>query len=125
MKALLFEPGKAPEIVEAESFEDLLGGEIETLWPFEDLDVCLVLLNDREELEVNRVLFGRTIRGPFFVAGFTDDYEDISEQGAEIVEPFFSYAEGEDMDDPCEEVFGHIRIVDEETFYRELKEEII
>lgn len=118
--------------MELESFEDKLGGEIETLWPFGDLDVCVVALCEREDLEPNRVLFGRTIRGPFFVAGFTDEYEDLSESDAEKVEGFFVLAEeerGKEPADPFEEdaqeekSFSHIQIVDEETFYRMLKEE--
>ena len=132
MKALFFDPGRSPEIVELESFEDKLGGETEALWPFGDLDVCVVALFEREDLEPNRVLFGRTIRGPFFVAGFTDEYEDLSESDAEKVEGFFVLAEeerGKEPTDPFEEdaqeekSFSHIQIVDEETFYRMLKEE--
>lgn len=132
MQALLFETGKPPEIVEAEDLADLLGGEIEILWPFEDMDLCLVLLFDREEMEPNRALYERTIRGPFCVARYQDDFEDISEGDAEAVEGFFSYAEEEpsaDLPDPFledaqeEEAYGTIQIVDEETFYQNLMEE--
>ena len=132
MRALFFDPGRSPEIVELESFEDKLGGEIETLWPFGDLDVCVVALCEREDLEPNRILFGRTIRGPFFVSGFTDEYEDLNESDAEKVEGLFVLAEEEYREEPAdpfeedaqeEKTCGHIQIVDEETFFRMLKEE--
>ena len=118
--------------MELESFEDKLGGEIETLWPFGDLDVCVVALCEREDLEPNRILFGRTIRGPFFVSGFTDEYEDLNESDAEKVEGLFVLAEEEYREEPAdpfeedaqeEKTCGHIQIVDEETFFRMLKEE--
>lgn len=133
MKALYFEPGQSPEIVEAGSFEEQLGGAVETLWPFQDLDVCLILLCDREDLEPNRVLFERILRGPFFMAGFREDYEDLPESDAEKVEGFFTLAEeecGKEPADPFEEdvqeeeACGHVQIVDEETFYRNIMEEI-
>ena len=132
MRALLFETGKPPEIVEAEDLADLLGGGIEILWPFEDLDLCLVLLCDREEMEPNRVLYERILRGPFCVARYQDDFEDISEEDAQSVEGLFSYAEEWGWDEPPdpfledaqeEEAYGTIQIVDEETFYQNLMEE--
>ena len=134
MKALGFYPGKGPEIVEVGSFEEQLGGAIETLWPFKDLDVCLVVLCDREEMESNRILYGRTIRGPFFVARCNEDFLDIREEDIAAVEGLFSFAEPDtwarNPPDPFEEdvqeeeAIGHIQIVDEETFYRKIKEEI-
>ena len=118
--------------MELESFADKLGGEIETLWPFGDLDICVVALCEREDLEPNRILFGRTIRGHFFVSGFTDEYEDLNESDAEKVEGLFVLAEEECREEPAdpfeedaqeEKTCGHIQIVDEETFFRMLKEE--
>lgn len=133
MQALYYEPGRAPEMIDAGSFEEKLGGETEVLWPFKELDVCLVMLCDRERQEPNRVLFGRTICGPFFIAGYKDDFNDLSESDAAAVEGFFYFAEERyrkrsfdplEEDASEEEYSGHIRIVDEETFYRMIKEDI-
>ena len=128
MKALYYAPGKAPELFDVSDPEEFLGGEIETFWPFDDLEVCFIILCDQEE--PNRELPGRIICGPFLVAG--DDFTDISDEDAAAVEASLTWAEQVweptetdpfEEDAQEEESFGTIQIVDEETFYQSLKGE--
>lgn len=54
MKALYFEPGEPAEIMEADDFEEILGGPVDYFWPFKDEMICAVVLADREGLQPNR-----------------------------------------------------------------------
>lgn len=130
MKALYFKPYEAVETVDVDDFDEILGGPVDTFWPFENSDICLVALADREDLAPNRTFdeFG-TIRGPFLVVGYHDDFDDLTDEEVAKVESDAEFAEEEyetDDYDPFEEDaqeeedYCGVRIVDEDEFYEEI-----
>lgn len=92
MKVLLIKPGKKPEIVDIEpgleSLQKIVGGNIQVVYPFEDL-VGLVV-NDEgkiEKLPLNRALRDDTgemydiVAGNLLVVGLTeDDFGSLSDE---------------------------------------------
>lgn len=105
MKVLLIKPGKKPEIVDIEpgleSLQKIVGGNIQVVYPFEDL-VGLVV-NDEgkiEKLPLNRALRDDTgemydiVAGNLLVVGLTeDDFGSLSDELIEKYYKFFEYPE--------------------------------
>ena len=94
MRIVYFEPGKAPVIRDIENTleecQKLVGGYIETVWPFYSDDVVLVCNEDARfmELKPNRHIgtahFSETILGPFFLVGSNEeDFCSLSEECAD------------------------------------------
>lgn len=83
MRIVYFEPGKDPAIRDVENAleecQKLVGGYIETVYPFSSNDVILVCNEDGRfmELKPNRHIgtgqFSETILGPFFLVGSDDE----------------------------------------------------
>ena len=130
MKALYFEPGEPAEIMEADDFEEILGGPVDYLWPFEDEMICAVVLADREGLQPNRVFEEcGVLRGPILMVGYHDEMDDLTEEEIDFIESNAAWAEeeyGTDESDPFdedvqdEEDYGGVRIVGEDEFYARL-----
>lgn len=101
MKALYMKPYDAAEIIETEDMEETLGGAVEHLWPFEEEEICMVVLADREDLAPNRTFEEcGTVRGPILFVGSHDDFYDITDDEIAFVESHAEYAEEEyDLDD--------------------------
>ena len=89
MKVLFIQPLKAPKTVEIdgslESMQKLVGGYIETIYPFEDSEICLVC-NEEGKLEglpLNRALYDTegeiydVIAGSFFICSAPSDSESF------------------------------------------------
>ena len=127
MKALYFAPFEADEEINTEDFEDTLGGEVDYIWPFDEEDICLVVLADREDLSPNRTFEAcGTIRGPFLAVGSHDDFDDLMDDEIAFLESSAAFAEEEyDLDeaDPYEEDaqeeedYCGTHVVDEDEFY--------
>lgn len=88
LKVLLVEPLKRPRMIEipheVEAMQRLVGGYIETVYPFDD--PVVLVCNDEGKLDglpLNRVLFGENgriydiIAGSFFIAHVPPDAEDF------------------------------------------------
>lgn len=131
MKALLMKPYEAAELVDTEDIEETLGGEVEYLWPFEEQEICMAVLADREDLVPNRDFEScGTIRGPILIVGCHDDFDDLTEEKAMRIEMRATFSEEEyDLDetiDPYdddaqeEEDYCGTRIVDEDEFYESI-----
>lgn len=90
MRIVYFEPGKAPVIRDIENTlgecQKLVGGYIETVWPFYSNDIVLVCNEDARfmELKPNRHICSETILGPFFLVGSDgEDFCSLSEECAD------------------------------------------
>lgn len=87
MKVLFIQPLKAPKIVEIdgslESMQKLVGGHIETIYPFQDSEICLICNEESkiENLPFNRALYTPDgeiydiIAGSFFICSAPSDSE--------------------------------------------------
>lgn len=134
MKALLMMTGEAADVIEVEDIEETLGGEVEHLWPFEDQQICMAVLIDREDMEPNRCFEEcGTVRGPILFVGAHDDLDDLTEEEISFIEAGASFAEEEYRDedyDPYEEDaqdeedFCGTHIVDEDEFYDSITREM-
>ena len=123
MKALLFQPGEAVELIDTDDFEETLGREADYVWPFKDPEICLVVCADRDDLEPNRTFEEcGLVRGPFLAVGCHDDFDDLTEEQASTVEAGAAFADPEYPEESCdpfeedaqeEEDWGGVRIVDE------------
>lgn len=131
MKALLMKPYEAAELIDTEDIEETLGGEVEYLWPFEEQEICMAVLADREELVPNRDFAAcGTIRGPILIVGCHDDFDDLTEEEAMRIEMQAAFSEEEyDLEDAIdpydddaqeEEDYCGTRIVDEDEFYESI-----
>lgn len=105
MKVLLIKPGKKPETVDIESglesLQEMVGGSIQVVYPFDDLVGLIV--NDEGKLKglpLNRALRDAKgeiydiIVGDFLVVGLTE--EDFGSLSDELVKKFtglFEYPE--------------------------------
>ena len=90
MKVLFIQPLKAPKTVEIdgslESMQKLVGGYIESIYPFEDGEICLVCNEEGkiEGLPLNRALYDTegeiydVIAGSFFVCSAPSDSESFA-----------------------------------------------
>ena len=89
MKVLFIQPLKAPKTVEIdgslESMQKLVGGYIETIYPFEDGEISLVC-NEEGKLEglpLNRALYDSEgeiydiVAGSFFICSAPSDSENF------------------------------------------------
>ena len=134
MKALLMMTGEAADVIEVDDIEETLGGEVEHLWPFEDQQICMVVLIDREDMEPNRCFEEcGTVRGPILCVGSHDDLDDLTEEEIGFIESHTSWAESEYRDDDYdpyeedvqdEEECCGVRIVDEDEFYDSISREM-
>lgn len=101
IKVLVVEPKGKPYIKEIpdtlESKQEIVGGNIEAIYPFED-PVCLVCNEEGKinNLEFNRVIFFENavgmdiIQGTFFICGLTeDDFGSLSDDLIEKYEKKF------------------------------------
>lgn len=92
MRIVYFEPGKAPEIRDIENTleesQKLVGGYIETVYPFYSKHIVLVCNEEARimELKPNRHIdvgqFSVKILGPFFLVGIDEegDFCSLSEE---------------------------------------------
>jgi len=134
MKALLMMTGEAADVIEVEDIEETLGGEVEHLWPFEDQQICMAVLIDREDMEPNRCFEEcGMVRGPILFVGAHDDLDDLTEEEISFIEARASFAEEEYRDDDYdpyeedaqdEEDFCGTHIVDEDEFYDSITREM-
>ena len=106
MNVLLVKPGEMPVTAEIDgslrSMQDLVGGLIEAIYPFED-PVALIC-NEEGKLQgmaLNRALFhpetGQIydiIAGPFFLCGIGEwDFQSLEQDASEKYEAMFHYPE--------------------------------
>lgn len=105
MKVLLIKPGKKPETVDIESglesLQEMVGGSIQVVYPFDDLVGLIV--NDEGKLKglpLNRALIDETgemydiVAGNLLVAGLTEDsFDSLSDALIEKYSKFFEYPE--------------------------------
>lgn len=106
MTVVLLEPHKKARIIEfehtLESMQNLVGGYIEAVYPFED--EVAIICND--EGKINGMPYNRAIReedtneimdivaGPFFVCGLTEDnFGSLSEEQQQKYLNMFRYPE--------------------------------
>lgn len=105
MKVLLIKPGKKPETVDIESglesLQEMVGGSIQVVYPFDDLVGLIV--NDEGKLKglpLNRALRDAKgeiydiIVGDFLVVGLTeDDFGSLSDELVKKFTGLFEYPE--------------------------------
>ena len=105
MKCLKIEPGKSPETIDIEpaleTLQNLVGGYIECVYPFEE-DVCLIVNEEGKilNLPLNRALRDEDgalidiIAGTFLVVAFTDDtFADLTDEQVEHYSHLYRYPE--------------------------------
>ena len=106
MTILRILPGHKPEIISIphtlEAMQELVGGHIEALYPFED--PVAVVCNEEGKLlgmDMNRALrhpdtneVYDIICGPFFICGLSDnDFDSLTEEQIEKYQKMFLYPE--------------------------------
>ncbi len=101
-KVLLVEPEKKPRVVEIddtlEALQELVGGYIEAIYPFED-EVALICNEEGKitGLPLNRALYSdegemyEIIAGNFFIIGAPEDSEDFTSLTEEQIEKYTEY----------------------------------
>lgn len=99
MKILVVEPKRKPRVVDIENkletLQELVGGSVECLYPFED-EVALVCNEEGkiEGLPLNRALYDEDgvmyeiIAGNFFVIGAPADAENFTDLTREQIDKF-------------------------------------
>ena len=105
MKCLKIEPGKSPETIDIEpaleTLQNLVGGYIECVYPFEE-DVCLIVNEEGKilNLPLNRALRDEDgalidiIAGTFLVVAFNDDtFADLTDKQVEHYSHLYRYPE--------------------------------
>jgi hypothetical protein len=102
MKVLVIEPGKQPEEMEVknelETMQDIVGGYIEAIYPFDD-PIALVCNEEGkiEGLPPNRMLYSKdgraydVIVGTFFVCGLgKEDFVSLSQDLIDKYKKYFA-----------------------------------
>lgn len=109
MKVLIVEPKKAPFVREIEdnlkSYQEIVGGYIQAIYPFDDPEVCLVC-NDEGKLQnlpMNRALKDETghiydvVSGTFFLCAALageDHFSGLTEEQIKKYSDYYARPEG-------------------------------
>lgn len=146
MSGLYIVPGNKPEEVEFSSAEKVLGDAVDLLYPFLDENIAVAVLLDQDDQPENMALLDEdlyeleVLKGPVLI--FREDEEDLTEEDLDFIQKHIrcrqhheehSYerdgsagdwnVDEEDSDDPDDESFSPIHIVDGATFGEMLRNE--
>ena len=121
MKAFYLEPEMGGEVIDVVTVSEVLRGEVEYFWPFENDAICLAVLADREELAPNRILNGvGVIKGPMLFFKYDDYIGELTENEITYIESFIDWAVPEQIN---YEDYNDVHVVTEDEFYESLRSE--